>query len=96
MTDTSDTKHHPPTYRWEPLPWPERRRRMSAAAGGVHSSLFPSPRSVRLPLGITIVWLAGPDDNVLIQARGWRWIFPAHVTLIDAILTINGRPPRKS
>lgn len=89
------TTHHPPTWRWNRLPWAERRRRIGAVAGGVHSSLFPSPRSVKLPLGATIHYRGGPEGDVVVRARGWDWVFPAHVAVLDVVYTINGRPTPK-
>lgn len=69
---------------------------MSAVAGGVGSRLFPSPRSTRLPLGVSIHYGGGAEGECVVHARGWIWRFPAHVPIYDVILTINGRPPRKS
>jgi hypothetical protein len=37
----------------------------------------------------------GPEGECVVVARGWNWIFPADVSLLDVIYTVNGRPPGK-
>jgi len=93
--EKANTRSHQPTWRWEPLPWAERRRRIGAAAGGVGSKLFPGPRSVKLPIGSSMSYLGGPEGEVVVIARGWKWVFPAHVSIIDVLYTVNGRVPPK-
>lgn len=51
---------------------------------------FPGYRNPRFPLKAEIQYMGGAEGEVHITARGWTFVVPGSVNLLDAVLWVNG------
>lgn len=52
---------------------------------------FPGHRNARLPLLAEISYQAGPEGTVHIVTRGWTFVFPGGVCILDVVHALNGQ-----
>jgi hypothetical protein len=84
---------HPPKWRWKRVPSrpdePYRHRRPQ----GDLSIAFPGFRNMRLPLQVEVRYVGGPEGECRIEGRGWDFVFPGHVTILEVLQALNGQAP---
>jgi hypothetical protein len=97
MTDATkaNTSSHPPLWRWTlpqsgDLPRPEGQasRRLVRRA-------FPAWRSTRRRLWAELWYAGGAEGEIHVRTRGWEFVFPSHVAIVDVIHVLNGQVPTK-
>lgn len=52
---------------------------------------FPGYRNPRIPLTGEIQYQGGPEGEVRITCRGWTFVLPGHVSVLEAVLFLNGQ-----
>lgn len=89
-----NTRSLSPTFVWRPGKIRGPRPPHGTAPEGDRPA-FPPRRDNRKPLALDLAYVGGSEGRILIRARGWRWIFPASVTLAEVTQCLNGLPPRR-
>ena len=87
--DHGNTSSNPPTWRWNRPESQGAPARTARRAAGAPPLLWPSWRDMRRPLWLEAKYVGGPEGDVVIKVRGWRFVFPADTPIYDVIRTIN-------
>lgn len=92
--ELSNRRSHPPTWRWDPSQFRGAPRQRAQREGSELRPAFPPWRSARRPLWASLVYKGGAEGEIVVETRGWRFIFPANVTIQEVVYVVNGmRPP---